>query len=209
MKTRLAVPLFFLCLFFYSCADTQPEIASVYSRVIYDYEAENQQPTVRLSVFAELLSDSVRLESVTVKQADGDYYWTQAPVTVLTDRQKKKKYAGYPYFLMDRNNSFENGSYILELQDKSDRVISSTFKIDLDKSIPSKNSNHSIYYLIISNDGAILYAGKWLPELETDEKIIKKYPTAAYYREYQFGKTRNIIYLYPKKTLGTEDGQSE
>lgn len=195
----LSLTIFVITVLLFSCSDTQPALLGVYPRLVYDFETKDTSPEIYLSVFAEIISEPARLTSISVSHNESNLIWTTSSIITVFESENKKKYSGYPSFSMVANEKFPSGEYIIEFVDASERNQSALFNIVVaEETLPVNNTSN---YLICDNNNAILFAGVRNSDFDSEEKLLNKYPTASYYRQYYLNTTSNIIYLYPKTIL--------
>ena len=198
--------LFCLLFFVISCSDAPVRISNVYPQLVYDYASKNASPEVKLSVFAEISSDSNRMQSMTVKNTTNNMAWTVEPVDIVTDVSAKKTYAGYSALCMPETLSFEKAVYQVIYEDLSGKITDALFSLspaDADAYGQNAVKSSEKQYLVVGSDGKVLYTGAYKDTLSSIENIKNSYPGALYYREYVMNVELNAIYLMPPVYLET------
>ena len=199
---HIFLTIFITSITFISCADTQPSVQAVYPRVVLDFETTTSLPTTFLSIYAELTSEPARLESISISQVGGNLIWHTNDIITVYGADNKKKYSGFSSFYMVKDQYFKPGKYTVQFEDMAERVDSYIFTIyDSDKNLPTNISENSATFLVCDSEDAILFSGRKNSDFISDSTLLRKYPTAEYYRQYYQNNSNHTVYLFPNITI--------
>lgn len=204
--------VFFLSLFFFSCADSLPSIAEVKKTLVWEFHSQDSSPTQHLVLFLSLVSDERRMDYFELIEKGGDLRW----IIENPEEYKlaNKTFVGSSKIMMPEGLVFENANYELRYFDLADRMASEDFSLSTPVSLKSLSlaeislgaienkeygqefSRHEIVlYDILKNP---LYVGKITEELESKEAILKKYPQTFSYREFYRTGDYSAVILCPE-----------
>jgi hypothetical protein len=204
--------VFFLSLFFFSCADSLPSIAEVKKTLVWEFHSQDSSPTQHLVLFLNLVSDERRMDYFELIEKGGDLRW----IIENPEEYKlaNKTFVGSSKIMMPEGLVFENANYELRYFDLADRMASEDFSLSTPVSLKSLSlaeislgaienkeygqefSRHEIVlYDILKNP---LYVGKITEELESKEAILKKYPQTFSYREFYRTGDYSAVILCPE-----------
>ena len=199
--------LFCLVFSVFSCSDAPIRISNVYPQLVFDYSSKNTAPNVKLSVFAEITSDSNRMQSMTVKNTTNNMSWTVEPVDIVKDVSAKKTYAGYSALCMPGTLSFEKAVYQVIYEDMAGKRTDALFSLnpsDAETYGQTALNSTEKQYLVVGSDGKVLYTGAYKDTVSSVENIKNSYPGVSYYREYVMNTELNAIYLMPPVFIKSE-----
>lgn len=190
--------LLFLLICF-SCADTTPAIISVHSTVVYEYENENEDPVVRLSVFVSPDTEAARLSYLEIKHEETGLMWKVTEPVII--KSGKKEYVGCTNLVPITGEKFPIGKYLLKYTDLASRSAERTFYV---KSVASleKNPLTAANYKDVANkkickefifdrvilyddNDQLIYYGGQKKEFSKLEEIRKNYVDARSIRRYR------------------------
>jgi len=204
--------VFFLSLFFFSCADSLPSIAEVKKTLVWEFHSQDSSPTQHLVLFLSLVSDERRMDYFELIEKGGDLRWIiENPEEY---KLSNKVFLGSSKIMMPEGLVFKNGNYELRYFDLADRMASEDFSLSTPVSLKSLSlaeislgaienkeygqefSRHEIVlYDILKNP---LYVGKITEELESKESMLKKYPQTFSYREFYRTGDYSAVILCPE-----------
>ena len=204
--------VFFLSLFFFSCADSLPNIAEVKKTLVWEFHSQDSSPTQHLVLFLNLVSDERRMDYFELIEKGGDLRW----IIENPEEYKlaNKTFVGSSKIMMPEGLVFKNANYELRYFDLADRMASEDFSLSTPVSLKSLSladislggienkeygqefSRHEIVlYDILKNP---LYVGKITEELESKESIQKKHPKTFSYREFYRTGDYSAVILCPE-----------
>jgi len=204
--------VFFLSLFFFSCADSLPSIAEVKKTLVWEFHSQDSSPTQHLVLFLSLVSDERRMDYFELIEKGGDLRW----IIENPEEYKlaNKTFVGSSKIMMPEGLVFKNANYELRYFDLADRMASEDFSLSTPVSLKSLSlaeislgaienkeygqefSRHEIVlYDILKNP---LYVGKITEELESKESIQKKHPKTFSYREFYRTGDYSAVILCPE-----------
>ncbi|MCR4939375.1 MAG: hypothetical protein K5930_04610 [Treponemataceae bacterium] len=186
-----------------SCSDVSMSIYAVYPQLVYNYESKNTDPSVSLSVFAEV-TEAGKIQSMTVKNTSSGMIWSVDSVDVVMNESQQKTFAGCPSLRMPGSLDFEDAVYQVIYEDKAGKTKDALFTLKAEEAEVFGKSvvgNQNIQYLVLGIDGKVLYTGPKNDDFTSLEKVRQKYPDALYYREYVLNPELNAIYLMPSVYL--------
>lgn len=189
-----------------SCSQNLPEINSINSTVIFDYENENTAPVIKLSVFTDLESDARRSEKLTVICKSTGYKWECNKPFVF--KNGKKNYSGYTDFVMPENKVFQEGQYSLEYEDAAGEVKTSSFSVYFNKEIPDlkaseiedfmKNHNGGHNLAVYNKDDVLIFYGSVTDDITSEEMIWKRFGSGQSARYVWTLNGTRVMVLLPK-----------
>lgn len=190
--------LFFIFICF-SCADTTPAIISVHSTLVYEFEKENEDPVLRLSVFVSPDTEAARLSYIEIEHEETGLVWKITEPTII--KSGKKEYAGCTNLAPVTGETFPIGKYLLKYTDLASRSAEKTFYIKSVASIektPLTAANYKdvankkickefIFDRVILYDenNQLVYYGGQKKEFSKLEEIRKNYVDARTMRRYR------------------------
>lgn len=200
--------IFLACIFltsvFFSCADTDPAIASVKGYVIFDYENETKKPLVKLAAFIETESDVRRVERINLKCLENNYSWTCSDPLIFSN--DSKQWAGFTEFYLPGDENFRNGAYLMECDDAQEKSVSSSFSISypeenlvkhLSEITEEAKENSREEICVYDSAGTVLYYGMRRTSWKQDSNIFNSIKNSAYYRISYVSNNDAVIYMLP------------
>ena len=117
--------VFFLSLFFFSCADSLPSIAEVKKTLVWEFHSQDSSPTQHLVLLLSLVSDERRMDYFELIEKGGDLRW----IIENPEEYKlaNKTFVGSSKIMMPEGLVFKNGNYELRYFDLADRMASEDF----------------------------------------------------------------------------------
>ncbi len=203
---KLYFILILLSLFYFSgCSDIAPQLLFTDVKVVFDYQTEDSEPLMHLSVFVQPDATVRKLDKVVIMNEETDYEWQVDNPEVFTN--KKKEWAGYADLEPCDSEVIPTGKYLLKYIDLNGSTSESDFDISYDSKFLSSKSSDIENLLgtglikkiaIYDKDNILLYYDEYKEEwIGNDEEIWKDYSTAESYRTYFISNDEKIICLLP------------
>lgn len=204
-----------LCLWLSSCSDSEPEISSVKSYVIFDYASENALPEVRLAVFSEISEDVRRAEVVSVKCLTNNYEWNCTEPVLFSDT--KKQWAGYTKLLVPKGALIPQGAYSFVYYDAGEKSASIPFFVNYDEDAVKLKASQILEHLgedkkplieVYSAKGSVLYYGMLKNGWADDKKIFSSDRTYESFRRIYTVSSGNVMYVMPPVYRNEKSGEN-
>lgn len=195
----LFAPLFILL---FSCSQNLPELNAVSGTTVFEFESENENPVMKLSVFIDVTSDVHRAAGLRLECLQNDFKWECD--NPLRFESGKKKYAGYTDFVMPGNKPFPAGKYILWYIDANGNEDSAVVNINYQRDFLTMTSKEAEDFCsksegvenwaVFDADSVLLYYSEKGESL-TLEDLWNRYPKAETIRTV-WSLNREIV-LFP------------
>lgn len=200
---KLLLCSFILSLFviFESCTQVTPELRNSNYSVVFEYDAAQEFPDARLSIFVESDSDVRRFERIIVKSLETGYVWD------FDDIKKIEidgiKYAGATNLIAPENEVIPTGAYIITCVNADEKQAELKITVSYDEAlyelkeneiedfIAKKNGNKKV--AIYDKDNSIIYYGPRTENLQTTRDIWNYYRNAEYYQDILSTSSNTVI----------------
>lgn len=223
MKTfTKTTKVFLFSLFFsvilFSCADSTPHIYAKYTTLIYEFENEEDNPKIRLSVFVSPSTEIERAKSLEIQNVESKFVWRIEQPEIINNGANN--YFGYSAITCPDGISFPEGMYEIRYIDLADRsskdfftvnklssmVFSEDQKINAQMVREKKVGKECSQRRIILFDGLYkeLYFGSYSSMFDTDKQIVELFPDAEYKQYYYCTQDNSTGILLPKESIVAE-----
>lgn len=217
MHTFLSVkvPSFFLLLlslsFFYSCSDSEPQLAGATGSVVFDYADGTSQPAVKLSVFTMTASEVRRASKISVTARKNGYQWTVDSPRLISS--EGRQWAGYTNLEPVTGETIPTGTYDLIYTDAAGREINTTFSVDYPDALMTSTADSvktiltvplEEYTALYDDAGQLLFFDKAKNTWNDVQSIRRDYPDAVAERKCLETLDQRIICIMPPKQLAEE-----
>lgn len=202
----------------FSCADSTPHIYAKYASLIYEFENEEDNPKIRLSVFVSPSTEIQRAKTLEVQNTESKYLWKIDEPEIIENGASN--YFGYSAITCPEGMEFPEGMYEIRYIDLADRtskdffsinklptmVFSEEKKINAQMVRDRKIGKECSQRRIILFDGLYreLYFGSYSSMLDTDKQIVELFPDAEYKQFYYCTQDNSTGILLPKESIVTE-----
>lgn len=203
----------------WGCSESDPELTSSKTSVVFDYKTEGKVPEVKLAAFLEVYSDVHRSETFTLKSKNPEFQWNCASPMIFSG--DKRSWCGYSEFAAPQGMNFPVGIYELEYVDAQGKSISTTssvyydeklLKVDSTKIEARLTEHKKTQIALYSDKGSVVYFGIKKQNWSDDRKIFTSYRDAAYYRMVYIEAGDTLTVLMPpvyKKNIENQTVSSE
>ena len=196
--------LLFVSFFLISCENSEPEILSVTSSVVFDFKDDSSFAVPRLSVFVETGSDARRVDFISVTCKKNNYTWIDTSPELISSNSTQ--WAGSSNLALANNDAIPFGLYDLKYSDAEGREVQTVFSVfDTEmyknvlstkiKTLLTEDYNEKI--AIYDSSDILLYYGEKNSSWKTDEDVFSLNSKAAYYRTCYEIFSGGVIFLLP------------
>lgn len=196
--------IFCVSFFLFSCENSEPEVLSVTSSVVLDFENETSFAKPRLCVFVETASDARRVEFISVTCRKNNYTWIDTAPEVIGSNSQQ--WAGSSNLVAANDENIPFGLYDLKYSDSEGREVQTVFSV-LDtesytkvvsskiKSLLPEGFNEKIALYDSSN--VLLYYGEKKDSWKSDKEVFTLNSKTEYYRICYEAFSGGIVCLLP------------
>lgn len=203
--------LFSLILSFSACSESEPDVVSVTSSIVFDYADSENPPEQRLAVFFQVSSAVQRTEAFDVTHEDSGYSWHVSKPGIFTGMNRSYAYSAS--LNPPAGGEIPLGLYSVIYTDAAGKEDSLTFTLNYKKELLSAKSGNCREYLtspsenisIFSDSGELLFMGKAKSSWKSNEDILKDYKLAETKRICYVNPGNSIICMMPEEKLKTEN----
>lgn len=206
----LIFSLFLLC--FFSCAESDADITSASSAVIFDFSDNENPPSARLAVFLMLANEAQRTESFSVSHEDSGYTWFVAKPEIFSENKNGKNYACSLNLVPPDGEDIPVGAYTVVYSDSAGNDDDAVFSVNYDEKLLSSTTANFKDFLgslteniaIYDDSDELLFMGKAKKAWTSNAAILKDYKLADTKRLCYVTAGNAIICLMPKEKLNGE-----
>ena len=199
--------------FFVSCSDSLPSLNAVNAVIVFDYEKENESPSMRLGVYAETESAVQRIKNIRVSHNSSGLEWNCSEPVKFSDGDKKN-WAGYGNFVAQEGSLIPQGDYTIYYEDYAGEKTENHVYLGYPLSVPQSKSSDipdsikaengkKIYekLAVYDKEKKLIYFGDRKKTWKKDSGIINDLGTAETYRKCYFSNGGSVAYLLPESNL--------
>ncbi|WP_407396853.1 hypothetical protein [Treponema sp.] len=211
---RLSPFFLFLIVFFFSCANDNPESSFVDYRVVYDFSDNEVSPELKLSVFVSVESNVRMGSSLKLIHEDSGLEWKCSSRCLNKIDMNSNKWIGSTNFIPVKNDSFPKGNYKVIYEDMAERECDVSFNMLYPdgilectaKDIPTVFKTPAVKKIAVySNEDVLLYFGEEPSHWRTGEDIIMEYKNAWCTRTCYTLNKDSVYCLMPPVELGNKN----
>ena len=185
----------FLCA---SCADSEADVISATSTVVFDYDSADASPSVRLAVFLQVTNEVQRTDHFEVSNAASGYTWSVSNPGIFTGMNRS-----YAYSLnlnAPEGADIPKGDYSVTYYDAAGNEDSVRFSVNYDDALLSSTTETCKDYLknpvenlaIYDDANELLFMGKEKRSWKNNAAILK---------DYRIAQTKRVCYVTPGNAL--------
>ena len=205
------VSLFMLSFLCASCADSEADVISATSTVVFDYDSADASPSVRLAVFLQVTNAVQRTESFSVSHAQTGYSWNVTKPEIFTGLNKS--YAFSLNLNAPEGETIPTGEYAVTYYDATGGDDEIKFSVNYKKELLSVTAekcrdfitNPTENIAIYDETGELLFMGKAKNNWKNNEAILKDYKLASTKRTCYVSPGNAVICLLPEEKLKSEN----
>ncbi len=202
-----------IALFFASCSQSAPEVASTDYSVIFDYNDEKTLPQARLSVFALSASDVRRYQKIKITNFETGYTWETDVIDIL--EANEQQWAGCTNLKAPENEVLPCGQYELTYYNADEKECTVVLDVQYDLAfynvvlsalsdvMTKKNGIEKI--AIYDKEHILIYFGERTQELKSTRDIWIKYRDAGFYQIIWYSRDGTVICIEPEKLVVPEN----
>lgn len=193
-----------LLLFLSSCENSVPEVVSVNTLLVCDFQNEENVPSFRLSVFAESSSDVRRAASLKITNKENGYEWRiDNPIVVSGNN---REWVGHTFIVYPNRSKIQMGTYDLTYTDAAGKTKETYFTLTYPEEIFSAKvkdvskilgEGRKEYVAIFSGDGTLIYYDSRKRDWTTDDNIFSANEDASFFRVCYVNGQNNLLCMMP------------
>jgi len=199
--------LILISLPFFSCADSETDVVSASSTVIFDFKDNDSAPSARLAVFLQVTNEVQRTESITVTNEEIGYIWNISNPGIFTGMNKK--YAFSLNLSAPEGENIPKGSYKVKYSTADGEEDESIFLVNYNEKLLTSTTENFKEFLtnaseniaVYDDSDELLFMGKAKSTWKTNAAILKDYRVADKKRACFVTPGNTVICMLPEQKL--------
>lgn len=206
-KAFLLLFLIFSFVSFFSCSDNSPDVASLSAMTVIEFKDGSSLPSMRLSLFAQTLSDIQRAKSLKVVSNQTGLSWYCSDIIKFRENNKKN-WAGSTKLIPLEGSLIPEGSYSVIYTDSAGEKWEGSFNVKYSAEYMDKKSSDfpdciktskSERIAVYSSEGKLIYFGEKKKSWTDISKIKNDIQSAFSFRVCYYVSAENLMIIMPEE----------